>query len=331
MKCLLYTGIVISLLCSCSEKDILPGDNELARTPLQVVSANLYPDLRILTRDVPESVGLVAGAIGIYLEGAQADEDGNIIARYADIKNRHYAYDSGSAAWKPADSKEMIYLFGTDASVCAYYPYHSDAAYADKKALPLKTQDYTDSNPDSEAADLYYALGGVVNGYNPGISFDLMHAYSMLELRISREDYPQVCAISAITLSNTTLAGTGTLDISTDGSVTITAIGDYSFAGLPHTVGSDDTYIRKALVVPCELADDTADATYGLVISLTVDGQIMLVSLPKSELPAFRQGEKYIVGLKIKGTELKLGAVTVMPWEVSQVGSDKYVPKPVLP
>ncbi|WP_455768420.1 fimbrillin family protein, partial [Bacteroides nordii] len=70
---------------------------------------------------------------------------------------------------------------------------------------------------------------------------------------------------------------------------------------------------------------------YGLVISLTVDGQIMLVSLPKSELPAFRQGEKYIVGLKIKGTELKLGAVTVMPWEVSQVGSDKYVPKPVLP
>lgn len=63
MKCLLYTGIVISLLCSCSEKDILPGDNELARTPLQVVSANLYPDLRILTRDVPESVGLSQGLL----------------------------------------------------------------------------------------------------------------------------------------------------------------------------------------------------------------------------------------------------------------------------
>lgn len=332
MKYLLYTGVVVSLLCSCSEKDILPEGNVPAQTPLQVVSANLHPDLRILTRDVPAPVGLTSGAIGIYLEGAQADENGDVIAQYADIQNRKYIYNNSSGTWEPADSNEMIYLFGTDASVCAYYPYHADASYADKKALPLKTQDYTDNDPDSEAADLYYALGGVVNGYNPEISFELMHAYSLLELRISRENYPQACAISDITLKNTTLGSLGTLNISTDGSITVTTTSNYSLTtDLPHTVGSDETYVRKVLVLPCELADDPVDATYGLTLSLTVDGQIMQVSLPKSELPDFRQGEKYTVKIKIKGKELKLGAVTATPWEVSPVGTDKYIPKPVLP
>lgn len=327
---LLYTGIAISLLCSCSERDTLPGDNDQTRTLLQVVSAGLRPDLRVSTRDVPPSVALTSGALGIYLEGRQTDENNNIIAQYGDINNRQYAYNTTVGKWMPANSGDMIYLFGTDALVCAYYPYHSDVAYADKKALPLQTQRYTDGDPASQAADLYYALGGIVNGYDPKITFDLTHAYSMLELRISRENYPQECVLSDITVKNATLAQTGTLNISTDGSVAVTATSNYSFIGMPHTVGSGEVYVCKLLVVPCELADDPVDATYGLSFSLTVDGQVMQVSLSKSELPAFRQGEKYIVGLKIKGKELNLVTMTAMPWEVSPVSSDKYIPLPVL-
>lgn len=325
MKYLLYTAIAIGLFCSCSEQDALSINNNQVRTPLQVVSAGLNPDLRIVTRDVPDPVKLNSGEIGIFLEGEQMDEAGSVIAQYADINNRKYTAVSGT--WGPVAENEQIYLFGTDASVCAYYPYHSETSYADKTAIPLQTQDYKKGDSNSEAADLYYSLGGVVNGYNPKISFELMHAYSMLELQIKRENYPQQCVINNITLKNTKLAKTGTLNISTDGSVAVTATADFSFSGLPYTLGSDKTYTCNALIVPCELAD-ASDATYGMTISLTVDGQIMLVSLPQSELPAFRQGEKYTIGLKIKGKELNLNTVTATPWEVSQVGSDKYIPKP---
>lgn len=329
MKYLLYTAIAIGLFCNCSEQDALTVNDNQVRTPLQVVSAGFNPDLQIVTRDVPEPVVLNSGEIGIFLEGEQTDEKGSVIARYADINNRKYTGSDGT--WGPAVTEEMIYLFGTDASVCAYYPYHSDTKYDNKTEIPLQTQDYKKGDANSEAADLYYSLGGVVNGYNPTISFELVHAYSMLELQIKRENYPQQCVIGNITLQNTKLAQTGTMNISTDGSVTVTATADFSFSGLPYTLGSDATYICNALIVPCELADNALDATNGLTISLTVDGQTMQVSLPKSELPAFRQGEKYTIGLKIKGKELNLGAVTATPWEVSVVGNDKYVPQPVLP
>lgn len=331
MKYLLYTAIAIGLFCSCSEQDSLTVNDNQVRTPLQVVSAGLNPDLQIVTRVVPEPVALNSGEIGIFLEGKQTDENGSsVIAQYADINNRKYTASTGT--WGPAVASEMIYLFGTDASVCAYYPYYSSAEYGNKAAIPLQTQDYKKDDANSEAADLYYSLGGVVNGYNPDISFELVHAYSMLELQIKRENYPQQCVIGNITLQNTKLAKTGTMNISTDGSVTVTSNTDFSFSsGLPYTLGSDATYTCNALIVPCELADNASDATYGLTISLTVDGQTMQVSLPKSELPAFRQGEKYTIGLKIKGKELNLGTVTATPWEVSIVGSDKYVPKPVIP
>lgn len=330
MKYLLYTAIAIGLFCSCSEQDSLTVNDNQVRTPLQVVSAGLNPDLQIVTRDVPEPVVLNSGEIGIFLEGEQTDGEGSVIAQYADINNRKYTASVGK--WGPTVTDEMIYLFGTDASVCAYYPYHSDAKYENKTEIPLQTQDYKKDDANSEAADLYYSLGGVVNGYNPKISFELVHAYSMLELQIKRGNYPQQCVIGNITLQNTQLAQTGTMNISTDGSVTVMATADFSFSsGLPYTLGSDATYTCNALIVPCELADNALDATNGLTISLKVDGQTMQVSLPKSELPAFRQGEKYTIGLKIKGKELNLGTVTATPWEVSIVGSDKYVPKPVIP
>lgn len=86
---------------------------------------------------------------------------------------------------------------GNDADVCAYYPYKD--SYMDKTVIPLQSQDYV------ETEDIYYALNTMINGFTPAITFEMVHAYSLVELKISRENYFMPCEISKITLKNSNL------------------------------------------------------------------------------------------------------------------------------
>ena len=98
-------------------------------------------------------------------------------------------------------------------------------------------------------------------------------------------------------------------------------------AASPHTLLADESYVRRVLMIPVLLGIDREDAEggqFGLSVSLVVDGQQMLVEIPYSELGEFRQGEKYVIGLKIKGTEI-VPTVKALEWEDDKVnGGDKY-------
>ena len=80
-------------------------------------------------------------------------------------------------------------------------------------------------------------------------------------------------------------------------------------------------------MIPVPLKIERTDAEggqFGLSVSLVVDGQQMLVEIPYSELGEFRQGEKYVIGLKIKGTEI-VPTVSALEWEDDKVdGGNKY-------
>ena len=212
---------------------------------------------------------------------------------------------------------------GNDADVCAYYPYKD--SYADKTVIPLQSQDYVDTE------DIYYALNTIINGFTPAITFDMVHAYSLVELKISRENYFMPCKISKITLMNSALIKKGTINIAVDGSIQASETGNYDLttvtAASPHTLLADESYVRRVLMIPVLLGIDREDAEggqFGLSVSLVVDGQQMLVEIPYSELGEFRQGEKYVIGLKIKGTEI-VPTVKALEWEDDKVnGGDKY-------
>lgn len=98
-------------------------------------------------------------------------------------------------------------------------------------------------------------------------------------------------------------------------------------AASPHTLGINDSYVCRVLMIPVPLEVDRRDAEggeFGLSVSLVIDDQQMLVEIPYSELGEFRQGEKYVIGLKIKGTKI-VPTVRALEWEDEEVnGGNKY-------
>lgn len=317
MKHLLLILVGGILLSSCSDdREMVDGKwkTTALRVPLEVSSAVIKQEA--ITRLAPDPVALTKGAIGIFLSGTETE------SKYKPVINRKYVYTSGH--WGPQTANDTIYLVGNDADICAYYPYKE--LYTDKRAIPLQSQDYV------ETEDIYYALNTMINGFTPAITFDMVHAYSLVELKISRENYFMPCNISKITLMNSALIKEGTIDVAVDGSIYASKIQNYDLttvtAASPHTLSEGDVYVCRVLMIPVSFGIDRTDAEggqFGLSVSLVVDGQQMLVDIPYAELREFRQGEKYVIGLKIKGKEI-VPTVSILEWEEDKVNGGTTYP-----
>lgn len=189
---ILVGGILLNACSDDREMDDGRWKASALRVPLEVSSAVIKQE--VVTRLAPDPVPLTEGAIGIFLSGTEA-ESGQEDSGYKVIDNRKYVYSEGH--WGPPTANDTIYLVGNDADVCAYYPYKD--SYMDKTVIPLQSQDYV------ETEDIYYALNTMINGFTPAITFEMVHAYSLVELKISRENYFMPCEISKITLKNSNL------------------------------------------------------------------------------------------------------------------------------
>ena len=295
---ILVGGILLNACSDDREMDDGRWKASALRVPLEVSSAVIKQE--VVTRLAPDPVPLTEGAIGIFLSGTEA-ESGQEDSGYKVIDNRKYVYSEGH--WGPPTANDTIYLVGNDADVCAYYPYKD--SYTDKTAIPLQSQDYV------ETEDIYYALNTMINGFTPAITFEL--------------------EISKITLKNSNLIKKGTINIAVDGSIHSSETGNYDLTTVtdasPHTLSVGESYVCRVLMIPVPLKIERTDAEggeFGLSVSLVIDGQQMLVEIPYSELGEFRQGEKYVIGLKIKGTEI-VPTVKALEWEDEEVnGGDKY-------
>lgn len=320
MKPILYTVLLACLATACSDEHepggVLPDGNGSA-VPLEIASATLEGEAATITR-AGVTTPLTSGSIGVFLEGKEA---GSI---YTKTDNCQYTYNSATGKWEVVTPDATIYLGGEDANVCAFYPYKAKGnGYDDKTAFPLSCQEYASDK------ELFYAVNSVVNGTSAQrkVTFAMGHAYSQIQLKVTRENYPAACVISAITLKNSLLASTGTINI-TNGTVTQTATADYSLSfSSPKTLGEDETYTRSLLMVPAALATDVDSKS--LIIEFIVDGQTMIAGLPAADLPSLDKGEKYVIGVKIKGKEISITSVTAVPWDDEQVnGGTEYEPKP---
>lgn len=313
---ILVGGILLNACSDDREMDDGRWKASALRVPLEVSSAVIKQE--VVTRGVND---LKEGAIGIFLSGTKPESE-QAESGYKVINNRKYVYSEGH--WGPPVVGDTIYLVGNDADVCAYYPYKD--SYTDKTVIPLQSQDYV------ETEDIYYALNTMINGFTPAITFEMVHAYSLVELKISRDKYFMPCKISKITLKNSNLIKKGTINIAVDGSIQSSETGNYDLttvtAASPHTLGINESYVCRVLMIPVSLEVDRRDAEggeFGLSVSLVIDDQQMLVEIPHSELGEFRQGEKYVIGLKIKGTEI-VPTVKALEWEDDEVNGGKKYP-----
>lgn len=314
MKQIIYAALLGAIAISCTQNE-LPQENpasQLPSVPLELTSASIPQNALIATRG---AVPLTEGSVGLFLQGKETTTS------YVAMNNCEYKYETSQ--WKPAAANKTIYLGGETANVYAYYPYNAAVTYNNKQQIPMTMQEYSTDN------ELYYDATPKEMNATPAkraLTLNLTHAYSQIELQITRTDYPNQCSISAITLKNGSLLTTGSINLTT-GVVTGTTA-DYSLTGLPKILGASETYTRNLLALPSTLTADAADATKSLVLVLTVDTKPMTVKIPKSELGALVRGSKHVIKLKIKGTAIE-PTVTTTDWDTKTLnGGNDYDPKP---
>lgn len=318
MKQIIYMALLGGVALSCTQSELGTGspESELPTVPLEIASASLPEGSLTVTRATTPQP-LTSGSIGLFLQGKEA------ATSYTAINNSKYTYEEAISKWQPATDDQTIYLGGEAAHICAYYP-HQESGYDNKTQLPLTMQEYDVSK------ELFFAPNQEKNATpaDRKLTLNLTHAYSQIELNITRENYPTQCTISGITLKNGNLLTTGTINI-TDGTVTGTP-GSYALEKLPYTLVAGDTYTHNLLVPPSTLSADATDSNKGLAIVLTVDSKPMTVKIPLSELPTLEKGKKHVISLKIKGTAIET-AVTTTGWDEKTLnGGTAYEPVPVV-
>ena len=305
MKPFIIAALSLTLLMGCGNDDF-PAEEP--KVPLEITSAFVTGDVQ--TRAVTPEL-LTSGSIGVFLEGRSG-------TGYDKKDNIQYDYNVG---WKP--KTETIYLGGEDADVCAYKK-TTKLDLSAKEAVPLVSQIY-----DAEI-DLVYAANQTVNGTSArkSVEFTMGHAYSQIEFVFSREDYPNTCKVTEITVKNANIIKTATLNLATGGytPVTVEKVSYWTNVAKHEdgiAVPESGTVKSNVLMIPCTLAN--AGGT-GVTLELTVDGKLMTVPIAHDKLGALTAGVIHQISLKLKGTALEI-SVKDTPWDNQPVDGE-YNPEP---
>lgn len=285
------------LLAGCTAEET-PGNGPAippveATVPLGIESASLSAE--VTSRAVHT---LTSGSIGIFLSGTG----------YTSINNRRYDY--GSPAWAPnGGAANTIYLGGTTASVCAYYPWQSGITNSGAVTLTSGVLDNTDK-------DICFAKNRNMDGSsgNKSTAFAMGHAYAKITFDFTRDNYPGTCQVQKVELNHllpsanlnigsgaySTSAGTLNSSISQSKNIPV--------AGSGTTLWGDDF-----LLVPCTPAGS------GMTIVITVDGKSMSTNIPTATYKPVA-GEYKTVKVTVKGTGINVTSVTTEDWVNGNIG-----------
>ena len=316
MRNLTLLTISLLLLGGCSDEENLPDSlGKENRYPLIIQSVMVNPE--IATRVAGYDELAIGKSIGIFMEGAPGSSG------YVAANNIQYNHTADG--YTPNNANQTIYLGAQNANICAYYKPVLDVA--DKTKAALTSANYT------EARDLVYAKNVVKNGTAAGsqIIFNMEHAYSQIEFSFERKNYPNTCKITDVTLKNSALIKTATLNIATAVYTTTGTAAELSFKTnettpdtgitVPATGASDKVSL---LAVPCTLAN--TDGTNGLTVTFKVDDKDMSMKIPYAKLGALKVGTRHQITASLNGTDIDVVSVQVAKWSDSDEGT--FEPEP---
>lgn len=217
------------------------------------------------------TLSLTSGSIGLFC-----------IARnnYPEQNNIQYTYYTSAASWEGTSS--LIYLNNQPAILSSYYPYN--ASFSNAMAIPLTSGIYSAKN------DLCYATA-TLSGDNGAVSFYMVHAYALLNIKISRGSYSGNCSISNISIMNAGIRTSAYLNI-------IGGTSDYEVFGTVSvnpgiaTIAEGGSKTITLLMVPT--------GTIGnLSIKLAIDAAHRIVNVPLAS-SSLENGKSYTVNLSLK-------------------------------
>lgn len=322
-KKIILITCAMGLLCSCQSGEGLPGANPEtpgARTaPFiieSVTEAGIEPSADGATRadaGTRAAIPVESGSIGVFLADA-TPAGGNYEPRY----NACYTYDTDNSAWT---SNDALFFNEGDAYVCAYYPY--DDTQTDSKHIVLTSQAYT------AAKDLSFATNETMNATDNTVSFNMDHAYALLELHLKRENIKDDLTFKQIDVIASGLTKSTTVNI-TDGTFSTTPValeeGKLSMPLDPVLTLSKNTSstVHKVLIVPTETL------TGGTKLTFTLDDDdSTTMSVTIAGLTRYEKKKRYIANLTINGTDVVVKSVKVAAWTELSLGSEDapYIPE----
>lgn len=299
-KILLPSVYALCLLCGCNsgEEPGVPGEGVAHLAPL-IVNGAMEGEAEPVTR---AATTITSGSIGVFLADAAS---GN----YEPRANACYTYGTTEGKWA---SDDALFFSEADAKVCAYYPY--DADRTDSHAIKLTTQKY------DAAKDLSFAVNSTMNATSNSVTFNMNHAYALMEINLKRENIKDDISFEKIDIVATGLNASNTVDITNDTYSTPTACTNGTFTykedaaiSLPK---NSNTVQCKVLLVP------TGTLTGGTKFSFTLDdAESTTMSVTITSLTQYEKKKKYIVNLTVNGTEVVTQSVTVKPWTEVSVGT----------
>lgn len=310
-----------ALLVSCTQDELsggvaLPAGNAL-HVSSAVIATGSGTEMEIATRtksgtraDASNTlVPVTSGSLGIF-----RSKGTNYTSA---LDNKKYTYTGDTKGWQPATSSDTIYLNGDDAEVCAYYPYNSNSAYADKTKIPVVSGKFYGN-------DLCYATNRTLNGSQRATTFELKHAMAMLEFKISKEaDYKGDCRITSVSIQNPELLSESQLNI-TNGTYT-TASGTTK-GKLTYNPGTDNTgiLIESTPATTAALLAPFKPTATGLAITFVANGVNVETNIPATKIANVEAGKRYTVSIIMKAASMQVTGVDMVPWDEIGVGGDDF-------
>lgn len=183
--------------------------------------------------------------------------------------------------------------------------------FADQNDDNMSWHDVMYSVPETEG--IRYGNKSKVDGDN--IQLHFMHAFSLLDIEISKGSYKGDCTISSLTLSGTQIYTEGVLDIKsgtiTPSKGTSGEVAEIKRVFSPQKITEDEPFHKTMIAQPTQDGEAPNDSKR-LVITCNIDGTSYSCAFPTLKLDA---GKKY----KIKLTLKPAGLVVFKIWDGAQV------------
>lgn len=167
-----------------------------------------------------------------------------------------------------------------------------------------------------DRADLCYAANRVMNGATASTELVMQHAMAMVQLTFERYNYASTaCNITSVTMKNTELIATSTLNITngTYGTAPVKAALKWTPGEGAGATGiqvpETGTVTTSALLVPC-----TLDAAGSTTFSFTVDGQTMSLKVDAARLPSLEAGKIHKLKFLVHAAFITLSEVSIVDW-----------------
>lgn len=310
------TLIMIALLLGACAQDVaLTPDNPSSGGAVPLRVDDIVLETSVATR-AATTLATNNATIGVF-----CSKETGYDATQANIP---YVYSTATSKWAPKVSTAPVWLLAYNANVCAYYPYN--AAYTNNTAIPLATAVYT------TAGDICFAPNRAMNG-TPAKSkttFAMQRAMAMIVFTLKKGNYPGTCQVTGITLSNTNLPATGTINILAAANTAVTA----TKANLTYAPAASGSVMPTAAGVKAQdvlLIPFTLSGNF--TVTLTIDGKTMKIELPPATFTnsKIEAGKRYLLTLKLNGTALDVTNVTIENWTdvpMTDTGGKDYEPFP---